>query len=362
MSVRHSEMQDRKVRYRLVLGIPFPYATHFSVVLPIFLSIYFPCHGRAALDKETFEAMWKDSEPGGALAGLFLRHTHTEFRADGIDPSPWLDYMPNYHTVPEHDLIPGSTAGYTFTTLALNPPAYVNWLLARFLCDGGSMKRVNLQHISQVLDNTTDPAAIIACPGIGARVLGGIEDKDVYPIRGQTLLLRAPWIKYGRTLSGADGSYVYMMPRCTGEVRLYPILSHRARNAQRHAKQVIVGGIKVPNDWQVFPLQGPQIHVSSTLGTQHHALRTEPTSSRMCSRSVPTLHPPLSVQTANRRLKTSKHSSSTKGAGYAPREREESGSRLITSNEEKEGRFHLSTTMGRLQLSTQSGICSSSWC
>lgn len=80
------------------------------------------------------------------------------------------------------------------------------------------MKRVSLQHISQVLDETTNPAAIIACPGIGARFLGGIEDKDVYPIRGQTVLLRAPWVKSGRTFSGADGTYVYLMPLCTGNV------------------------------------------------------------------------------------------------------------------------------------------------
>ena len=73
--------------------------------------------------------------------------------------------------------------------------------------------------------------AIIACPGIGARFLGGIEDKDVYPVRGQTVLLRAPWIKYGRTLSGADGSYIYMMPRCTGDVRFSSVF-RGAGNAQ----------------------------------------------------------------------------------------------------------------------------------
>ena len=99
-----------------------------------------------------------------------------------------------------------------------------------------------------MLDDTTNPAAIIACPGIGARFLGGIEDKDVYPVRGQTILLCAPWIKYGRTLSGADGSYIYMMPRCTGEVCLSSDPVQRG-NTQNHCKQVIVGGIRVPNDW-----------------------------------------------------------------------------------------------------------------
>ena len=56
-----------------------------------------------------------------------------------------------FRTVSEHDLIPGSTAGYTFTTVTVNTPAYLNWLLARFLSGGGSTKRVNLQHISQVI-------------------------------------------------------------------------------------------------------------------------------------------------------------------------------------------------------------------
>ncbi|KAF8136976.1 hypothetical protein EV363DRAFT_1394559 [Boletus edulis] len=193
-----------------------------------------------ALDKETFETMWQDSEPDGrgTVAGLFFRHTHTEFRGDGIDPSPWLDYMPNFCAVSEHDLIPGSTAGYTFNTVTLNTPAYLNWLLVRFLSGGGTTKRSNLQHISQVLDTTTNPAAVIACPGIGARFLGGIEDKDIYPLRGQTVVLRAPWIKNGRTLSGADGSFVFMMPRCTGDV--------------------VVGGKKVPDDWQVSPSRTPR--------------------------------------------------------------------------------------------------------
>jgi hypothetical protein len=56
-----------------------------------------------------------------------------------------------FHAVSEHDLIPGSTAGYTFTTLTLDTPAYMDWLLARYLSGGGITKRANLQHISQVM-------------------------------------------------------------------------------------------------------------------------------------------------------------------------------------------------------------------
>lgn len=55
--------------------------------------------------------------------------------------------------------------------------------------------------------------------GLGARFLGGLEDKDVYPIRGQTVLVRAPWVRFGRTeTSHADGRVTYIIPRRSGDV------------------------------------------------------------------------------------------------------------------------------------------------
>jgi len=65
--------------------------------------------------------------------------------------------------------------------------------------------------------------------------LGGVEDKDVYPIRGQTVLLRAPWIKFGRAISSKTGLWTYIIPRRSGDI--------------------IVGGIKVDNDWYPVPRQ-----------------------------------------------------------------------------------------------------------
>lgn len=90
MSVMHLMMKDRKVCITL--------SRAFLSIISAFDSdgsSHLQCC--VALDKETFETMWRDSDPDGreAVAGLFFRHTHTEFRADGIDPSPWLDYMPN---------------------------------------------------------------------------------------------------------------------------------------------------------------------------------------------------------------------------------------------------------------------------
>ncbi|KIM59117.1 hypothetical protein SCLCIDRAFT_1218117 [Scleroderma citrinum Foug A] len=186
------------------------------------------------MDKETFECMWKDSEPDGPLPGCFFRHTQTEFRGDDVDPTEWLGHMPDFQAVLQNDLVPGSTHGWSFTTLSLDPPVYLNWLLDRFLSNGGTIVRSQLLHISQAIEGGISglpqkPNGVVVCVGIGARFLGGIEDKDVFPIRGQTIALRAPWVRYGRSISKADGSYTYSIPKVAGDV--------------------LIGGIKVANDW-----------------------------------------------------------------------------------------------------------------
>ncbi|KAI6040638.1 hypothetical protein EDC04DRAFT_2602408 [Pisolithus marmoratus] len=194
-------------------------------------------YGILEMDKETFEIMWKDSEPDGPAHGCFLRHSNTQFRSDGVDPTEWLNHMPGFRSVSKDELVPGATHGWNFTTLTLYPPVYLNWLLGRFLTNGGKIVRAQLQHISQAMHGGISglpqkPEAIVACVGLGARFLGGIEDKEVYPVRGQTVILKAPWVRYGRTLTYEDGSHFYLMPRVTGDV--------------------LVGGIRVANDW--FPV------------------------------------------------------------------------------------------------------------
>ena len=89
--------------------------------------------------------------------------------------------------------------------------------------------RASVQHLSQVLEGGVEAFtgvqskarpvdALIVCVGLGARTLGGVEDKDVYPVRGQTVLLQAPWIEGGRSLVVESGAKTYIAPRRDGTV------------------------------------------------------------------------------------------------------------------------------------------------
>jgi hypothetical protein len=115
---------------------------------------------------------------------------------------------------------------------------YIPYLLSRFLRIGGRVFRTSIQHIAQILEggaevvtngkSGTQPLdSPIICAGLGARTLGGAEDKDMYPVRGQTVLLRVPWVNEGRSFVVESGSRTYIIPRQggTGSDHHGPILS-----------------------------------------------------------------------------------------------------------------------------------------
>ncbi|EAU82893.1 D-amino-acid oxidase [Coprinopsis cinerea okayama7 len=190
---------------------------------------------RHALDVQTFHEMWKLSEAGEA-EGCFMRLQQTEyFGYPRSDPSP-LQHMPEFRKLSKEELIEGAQGGETFQTITIDTPLYLNYLLTKFLSRGGKIVRGSVQHLSQLAENgvtpfleafqrkyrdatPTPPDAIVVCVGLAARHLGGVEDHDMYPIRGQTVLVRAPWIKFGRTWS-QDKTWTYVIPRRSGDVIL----------------------------------------------------------------------------------------------------------------------------------------------
>ena len=118
----------------------------------------------------------------------------------------------------------------TFSTVTIDTPVYLNYLFARFLSAGGAVVRGHVQHIAEIIEGgprvvarggnvpqTVD--ALVVCAGLGARNLGGVSDTDMFPIRGQTVLLRAPWVRHGITANKPD-EYSYVIPRRSGDVRV----------------------------------------------------------------------------------------------------------------------------------------------
>lgn len=191
------------------------------------------------MDRATFKVMWEMSEENSPAEKCFMRIPQQEHFCGTKGDYVGLNVMPEYRELQTSELVPGSDGGIGFRTLTIDTPVYLPYLLSVFLGKGGSITRTKVMHVSQVAQGSytsTKPDAVVVCAGIGARSLGGVEDKDMYPVRGQVVLIRAPWVKFGRTLSDKQGGWTYVIPRRSGDV--------------------ILGGIRDVNSW--YPLPRPE--------------------------------------------------------------------------------------------------------
>ncbi|KAF9486250.1 D-amino-acid oxidase [Pholiota conissans] len=197
------------------------------------------------IDVETFQTMWDLSGPNGAAQGCFMRIPQFEYYREESNYDT-LKLMPQFAPLPEDKLVPNSVAGITFDSVNTDVPVFLPYLLSQFLAKGGRMVHGSVVHINQVIAGgagaftgtektlQTPPDAVVVCLGLGARFLGGVEDGDVYPVRGQTVLIRAPWIQKCMSLSGGpDKIWTYVIPRKNGDV--------------------IIGGTYEADDWHPRP-------------------------------------------------------------------------------------------------------------
>jgi|SRR5579859_2197139 len=89
--------------------------------------------------------------------------------------------------------------------VSINPSTYLNYLLNTFTSLGGTTQRANLSHLNECIESDTD--IVVNCSGIHARTLGGVEDSDVFPARGQTVIaqLLQSYMNWAFFKRGNDG-------------------------------------------------------------------------------------------------------------------------------------------------------------
>ncbi|KAJ3814478.1 D-amino-acid oxidase [Lentinula aff. lateritia] len=234
-----------------------------------------------AIDQETFRVMWDLSSEENDAEKCFMRIEQVEYYFEEIpidentgEGRHHLGWYPNFKILSPSTLesSPLSLAdlsvhsGVSFNTLTIDPPVYLRYLYDRFIQKGGKVLKGRVDNIKDIksvqrvlreaieaqqtsdfgkstLNPDTPPPidALINCTGLGSLTLHGVQDEAMYPLRGQTVLMKTPWVNFGRTLSrkGKDGGedlWTYIIPRRSGDV--------------------IIGGIKSPNDF--FPTPRPE--------------------------------------------------------------------------------------------------------
>ncbi|KAK5085278.1 D-amino acid oxidase [Lithohypha guttulata] len=141
-----------------------------------------------------------------------------------LSPTPWWkSLLPDFKTIPKTELSDGMDSGKSFTSVCINTAIYLPWLVSQGLKNGVVFKRAILKQITDAaapgMHHSGKPAdLIINCTGLGSLKLGGVEDRKLYPARGQIVVVRNDAGKmYG--VSGTDDGddeAMYIMTRAAG--------------------------------------------------------------------------------------------------------------------------------------------------
>lgn len=139
-----------------------------------------------------------------------------------FDPKPWYSNLfSDYRELPKDQALPGYESSALYTGVCINTAIYLPWLVGQLLKNGAVFKRASLSHIGEAkaLSHTGKPATVIInTTGLGSLRLGGVQDSNMGPVRGQVVVVRnesTPMFICSGTADG-PGEELYLMQRAAG--------------------------------------------------------------------------------------------------------------------------------------------------
>ncbi|KAJ4383076.1 D-amino acid oxidase [Didymella sp. IMI 355093] len=136
--------------------------------------------------------------------------------------SPWYrELVDDYRDIEADELPDGITSGSEFGSVCINPALYLPWLVGQCRANGVTFHRRTLAHISEVRYLSADGIRAditVNATGLSARKFGGVQDATMFPIRGQTVIVRnvAPYMAAESGTDDGDDQATYMMTRAVG--------------------------------------------------------------------------------------------------------------------------------------------------
>ncbi|KAF9095796.1 hypothetical protein BGX23_012624 [Mortierella sp. AD031] len=229
------------------------YATHIPSDLSIdYTSPWAGAHWRSyadiadlaqqELDTATFKrlAHLADTDPKAGVMYL-TGHDFWDVKPKNFE-DPWFKrILKNYRHLSQEELPPGIEFGITYSTVSVHAPKYLMYLQEQILARGGTIDRTTVSSLKALAQiphpNGARADIIINCSGLGSRNLAGVHDYQMFPTRGQIVIVKVPdeiWPKakqftmerYAEGSAMGTGTITYVIPRDNGEIVLGGTMEH----------------------------------------------------------------------------------------------------------------------------------------
>ncbi|CAH1800031.1 unnamed protein product [Owenia fusiformis] len=131
------------------------------------------------------------SSAEASSAGIHVLSGYVLYNDGPKDPL-YKDYVYHYRNCTDKELQKmGFKYGEFATTLIVEGRRYLPWITKEFIKNGGKFVKKRLSTLGDIGDSYE---IIVNCSGLGSRELVG--DAKTYPIRGQVIRVKAPWVKH----------------------------------------------------------------------------------------------------------------------------------------------------------------------
>ncbi|KAJ5273991.1 hypothetical protein N7478_009116 [Penicillium angulare] len=157
-----------------------------------------------------------------------------------VQSPPWFaDLMPDFKVISSDQSAPEIDSVQSFTSICINTAIYLPWLVGQCVKNGVIFNRASFHHISEAANahhSGQNADVIVNCTGLSSKFLNGVRDDNLYPDRGQIVIVRNDpgfIVSVSEAESGRN-EVSYIIPRACGG-------------------GTIIGGSHHQHDWNPLP-------------------------------------------------------------------------------------------------------------
>ncbi|KAH7910447.1 hypothetical protein BJ138DRAFT_1008789 [Hygrophoropsis aurantiaca] len=167
-------------------------------------------------ERKTFDKLW-NMIPTGLVKKLPSKIYSAQ---EGISGNAlwWKDLVRDFRVLSSSEIPELYKVGVGFSTISVNPLEYLPWLQSRLLSRGVTFERRQIRSLEELLPSIGEQGILINASSLGSKSIIGVEDANLYPIRGQSILVHAPHLQEFLAAKGDEydtsgGEATYIIPR-----------------------------------------------------------------------------------------------------------------------------------------------------